>query len=40
MTKKDLYRPNVAMIIVSDNYPDEKEIFIAQRNDLMDIWAI
>lgn len=38
MTKKDLYRPNVAMIIVSDNYPDEKEIFIAQRNDLMDIW--
>ena len=38
MSKKDLYRPNVAMIIVSSNYPDVKEIFIAQRNDLLDIW--
>ena len=38
MNKKDLYRPNVAMIIVSNNYPDKKEIFIAQRNDLTDIW--
>lgn len=38
MTKKDLYRPNVAMIIVSSNYPHKKEIFIAQRNDLTDIW--
>jgi len=38
MTKKDLYRPNVAMILVSSNYPDKKEIFIAQRNDLRDTW--
>ncbi len=38
MSKKDLYRPNVAMIIVSNNYPDKKEIFIAQRNDLENIW--
>ena len=38
MSKKDLYRPNVAMIIVSNNYPNKKEIFIAQRNDLKDIW--
>ena len=38
MSKKDSYRPNVAMIIVSDNYPEKKEIFIAQRNDLLDIW--
>ena len=38
MSKKDLYRPNVAMIIVSHNYPQKKEIFIAQRNDLTDIW--
>ena len=38
MTKKDLYRPNVAMILVSSNYPEKKEIFIAQRNDLRDIW--
>ena len=26
------------MIIVSNNYPEKKEIFIAQRNDLTDIW--
>lgn len=38
MSKKDLYRPNVAMIIVSENYPQKKEIFIAQRNDLTNIW--
>jgi len=38
MSKKDSYRPNVAMIIVSENYPEKKEIFIAQRNDLLDIW--
>ena len=38
MSKKDLYRPNVGMIIVSNNYPQKKEIFIAQRNDLSDIW--
>lgn len=38
MNKKNLYRPNVAMIVVSHNYPQKKEIFIAQRNDLNDIW--
>lgn len=38
MTKKDLYRPNVAMIIVSNNYPQKVELFIAQRNDMSDIW--
>ena len=38
MNKKAEYRPNVAMIIVSNNYPEKKEIFIAQRNDLLDIW--
>jgi putative (di)nucleoside polyphosphate hydrolase len=38
MSKKPQYRPNVAMIIVSNNYPEKKEIFIAQRNDLLDIW--
>lgn len=38
MSKKSDYRPNVAMIIVSNNYPEKKEIFIAQRNDLLDIW--
>lgn len=38
MSKQELYRPNVAMIIVSNNYPQKKEIFIAQRNDLKDVW--
>jgi len=38
MSKKPEYRPNVAMIIVSNKYPEKKEIFIAQRNDLVDIW--
>jgi len=38
MGKKDMYRPNVAMIILSDNYPKKKEIFIAQRNDLSNVW--
>jgi len=38
MSKKNTYRPNVAMIIVSNNYPEKKEIFIAQRNDLLNIW--
>lgn len=38
MNKEGLYRPNVAMIIVSSDYPQKKEIFIAQRNDLLDIW--
>jgi len=38
MSKKSDYRPNVAMIIVSQHYPQKKEIFIAQRNDLLDIW--
>jgi putative (di)nucleoside polyphosphate hydrolase len=38
MSKKDLYRPNVAMIIVSNNYPQKKEIFIAKRNDMSDVW--
>ena len=38
MSKKDLYRPNVAMIILSNDYPDKKEIFIAQRNDLSGVW--
>jgi len=38
MSIKPEYRPNVAMIIVSSNYPEAKEIFIAQRNDLVDIW--
>ena len=38
MSKKNLYRPNVAMIIVSNNYPEKKEIFLAQRNDMSGVW--
>ena len=38
MNKTDLYRPNVAAIVVSNEYPQKKEIFIAQRNDLHDVW--
>ncbi len=38
MTHKIKYRPNVAMIILSSNYPHEKKIFIAQRNDIAGIW--
>ena len=38
MNKKDLYRPNVAMIIVSSSYPQKKEIFIAHRTDLQNVW--
>lgn len=38
MSKKDLYRPNVAMIIVSNSYPEKKEIFLASRNDLDNVW--
>jgi putative (di)nucleoside polyphosphate hydrolase len=38
MDTSNLYRPNVAMIIVSDNYPNKKEIFIARRTDLDNIW--
>jgi len=33
-----LYRPNVAAIIVSSSYPSVCEIFIAERNDIKDVW--
>ena len=38
MGKEKKYRPNVAMIIVSPEYPQKKEIFIAQRNDISGVW--
>jgi len=38
MSKNKKYRPNVAMIILSPEYPQKKEIFIAQRNDIKGIW--
>jgi putative (di)nucleoside polyphosphate hydrolase len=38
MKKKKLYRPNVAAIIVSSDYPKNRDIFIAERNDMDDVW--
>ncbi|MEA1918503.1 MAG: RNA pyrophosphohydrolase [Campylobacterota bacterium] len=38
MSKKKLYRRNVAAIIVSSDYPKNKEIFIAERNDMENVW--
>ncbi len=38
MSQQKIYRPNVAAIIVSSNYPDKKEIFIAERNDMKGVW--
>ena len=35
-TKK--YRPNVAAIIVSSAYPEEKMVFVAERSDISDMW--
>ncbi|MFA6394743.1 MAG: RNA pyrophosphohydrolase [Sulfurimonas sp.] len=38
MNSQKFYRPNVAAVIVSHEYPDKKEIFIAERNDMHDVW--
>jgi putative (di)nucleoside polyphosphate hydrolase len=32
------YRPNVAAIIMSSNYPEKIEYFVAERTDLTGIW--
>ncbi|NPA73930.1 MAG: RNA pyrophosphohydrolase [Epsilonproteobacteria bacterium] len=36
--RKKRYRPNVAAIVVSSQYPFKSEIFIASRNDIKDSW--
>ncbi len=33
-----IYRPNVAIIVLSPEYPAKKDVFIAERSDLNDIW--
>lgn len=38
MKKEKKYRPNVAAIILSNVYPLECKIFIAQRSDMENIW--
>ena len=35
---KKVYRPNVAVIVLSEEYPKTKDIFIAERSDLNNIW--
>ena len=32
------YRRNVAIIVLDADYPKNKNVFIAQRNDLEDVW--
>lgn len=36
--KEKIYRPNVAAVILSSEYPHKKEIFIAQRSDIKGAW--
>jgi len=38
MQTKKRYRPNVAAVILSSNYPDSCEFFIAQRSDIKSVW--
>lgn len=38
MDQKKIYRPNVAIIVLSAEYPKTKDVFIAERSDLTDIW--
>ena len=38
MQTKKRYRPNVAAVILSSNYPERCEFFIAQRSDIKSVW--
>lgn len=39
MTKSNkIYRPNVAAVILSPNYPDLCEFFLAHRTDIKGVW--
>ena len=38
MSQEKIYRPNVAIIVLSHEYPSKKDIFIAERSDLHNIW--
>jgi len=33
-----IYRPNVAIVVLSADYPVSKDVFIAERSDLNNIW--
>jgi len=38
MQKQKSYRPNVAAVILSSDYPDKCEFFIAHRSDMKNVW--
>jgi putative (di)nucleoside polyphosphate hydrolase len=38
METKKSYRPNVAAVILSSNYPDKCEFFVAHRSDIKNAW--
>jgi len=38
MSQEKIYRPNVAVVVLSAEYPAKKDVFIAERSDLNDIW--
>ena len=38
MHKQKTYRPNVAAVILSSNYPEKCEFFIAHRSDIRNAW--
>ncbi len=38
MERKKSYRPNVAAVILSSEYPDKCEFFIAHRTDMKNVW--
>ena len=38
MSNTKNYRPNVAAVIVSSAYPQEKKVFVAERSDISGMW--
>ena len=38
MKRKKSYRPNVAAVILSSQYPDKCEFFVAHRTDIKNAW--
>jgi len=38
MQRQKSYRPNVAAVILSSNYPQKCEFFIAHRSDMNNVW--
>jgi putative (di)nucleoside polyphosphate hydrolase len=38
MSKKKLYRPNVAAVIMSPEYPKVKKVLLAERSDIAGVW--